>query len=65
MTIMSLQQFVQQQMKAPQDRSLLVTVDELIEGLELLEGDRIVEVRMDYQGYASISVNFFPDDTEQ
>ena len=65
MTIMSLQQFVQQQMKAPQDRSLLVTVDELIEGLELLEGDRIVEVRMDYQSYASISVNFFPDDTEQ
>jgi len=65
MTIMSLQQFVQQQMKAPQDRSLLVTVDELVEGLELLEGDRIVEVRMDYQSYASISVNFFPDDTEQ
>jgi len=65
MTIMSLQQFVQQQMKAPQDRALLVTVDGLIEGLELLQGYRIVEVRMDYQSYASISVNFFPDDTEQ
>ena len=65
MTIMSLQQFVQQQMRAPQDRALLVTVDGLIEGLELLQGYRIVEVRMDYQSYASISVNFFPDDTEQ
>ena len=65
MTIMSLQQFVQQQMKAPQDRALLVTVDGLIEGLELLQGYRIVEVRMDYQSYASISVNFFPEEIEQ
>lgn len=66
MTVMSLRQFLQQA-REPQDpvpRTLLVTVDELIAALELLEGDRKVEVSLDVPTHDTIAVNFFPQEEE-
>ena len=66
MTVMSLRQLLQQA-REPQDpvpRTLLVTVDELIAALELLEGDRKVEVSLDVPTHDTIAVNFFPQEEE-
>ena len=71
MPLQTFKQFVRETIEMPPEpqdnapRTVLITVDEVIEGLELLEGDRKVEVWMDYQSYGSISVNFFPEEIEQ
>ena len=66
MTVMSLQQFLQQA-KEEQDtspRTLLVTVDDLRGMLGNFEDDHPLEVKLDDPKHNSITVNFFPQEDE-
>ena len=72
MKTMSLQQFIQQQAREPQDpmpyEVLAMTVGDLIDAVEInFEDDCTAEVTLDSPEPDSISVKFFPqtDETDQ
>jgi hypothetical protein len=69
MKTMSLQQFIQQQAREPQDpvpqEILTMTVGDLIDAVETnFEDDCTAEVTLDYPELDTITVNFFPQTDE-